>query len=307
MQNKITKFLAYNNKVSVISADTTNLVEEIRKIHDLTPTTTAALGRVATASSMMAFTDLKELTDNITIQIKGNGPIGNIVAITELENKKQANIKAYVENPHIELPLKANGKIDVGGAVGNNGYLNVIKQNDLTKANYNGLIPLVSGEIAEDFAEFFAKSEQKPTAIALGVLVDKNGVKRAGGYIINPMPDCTEEDISKIENAIKNSKTISEMLNEDLSLKEIAESITGDNNIQILEEELDVQYKCNCSKEKFERGILSLGKEEISKIIEEENKIETVCHFCHKTYEFNKEELEYLKEKAKKGVKHDNR
>lgn len=299
MKNKAIKFLAYNKKVSVMCIDTTELVEEIRKIHDLTPTATAAAGRVATVAAMMAHLEIKETTDNITIQIKGTGPIGSIVSVADLENKKMANIKIYVQNPHVELPLKPNGKIDVGGAVGRQGYLNVIKQNELTNSNYNGLIPLVSGEIAEDFTEFFAKSEQKPTAIALGVLVNKDGVKRAGGYIINPMPDATDEDISKIEEAIKNAKPISEMLDEGKRLEEIAKIVTGDESIEILERDLDVIYKCNCSKKKIERGIISLGKKEISEIIEEDGKLEAECHFCHKKYNFSIEELKEIEKGAK--------
>lgn len=299
MKNKAIKFLAYNKKVSVMCIDTTELVEEIRKIHDLTPTATAAAGRIATVAAMMAHLEIKETTDNITIQIKGTGPIGSIVSVADLENKKMANIKIYVQNPHVELPLKPNGKIDVGGAVGRQGYLNVIKQNELTNSNYNGLIPLVSGEIAEDFTEFFAKSEQKPTAIALGVLVNKDGVKRAGGYIINPMPDATDEDISKIEEAIKNAKPISEMLDEGKSLEEIAKIVTGDESIEILERDLDVIYKCNCSKKKIERGIISLGKKEISEIIEEDGKLEAECHFCHKKYNFSIEELKEIEKGAK--------
>ncbi len=299
MKNKAIKFLAYNKKVSVMCIDTTELVEEIRKIHDLTPTATAAAGRVATVAAMMAHLEIKETTDNITIQIKGTGPIGSIVSVADLENKKMANIKIYVQNPHVELTLKPNGKIDVGGAVGRQGYLNVIKQNELTNSNYNGLIPLVSGEIAEDFTEFFAKSEQKPTAIALGVLVNKDGVKRAGGYIINLMPDATDEDISKIEEAIKNAKTISEMLDEGKSLEEIAKIVTGDESIEILERDLDVIYKCNCSKKKIERGIISLGKKEISEIIEEDGKLEAECHFCHKKYNFSIEELKEIEKGAK--------
>lgn len=292
MENKITKFLAYNKRVAVMCLDTTELVEEIRKIHDLTPTTTAALGRVATVSTMMAHLNLKETTDNLTIQIKGNGPIGTIVSICELEDLRTATIKICADNSKVELPLKENGKIDVGGAVGNSGYLNVIRENELTKGKYNGIIPLVSGEIAEDFTEFFAKSEQKPTALALGVLVDKNGVKRAGGYIINPLPDATDEDITKIEQAISKSKPISAMLDENLSLEEIAKIVTGDENIEMLKKDLQVKYKCNCSREKFERGIKSLGKEEVQKIIEEDGKIDTECNFCHKKYHFSKENLE---------------
>ena len=299
MKNKAIKFLAYNKKVSIMCIDTTELVEQIRKTHDLTPTVTAAAGRVATVASMMAHLEIKELTDNITIQIKGTGPIGSMVAVSSLENKKMANVKMYVQNPHVELPLKPNGKIDVGGAVGAEGYLNVIKQNELTNSNYNGLIPLVSGEIAEDFTEFFAKSEQKPTALALGVLVNKDGVKRAGGYIINLMPDATDEEISKIEESLKIAKPISEMLDEEMSLEEIARIVTGDECIEILEQDLDVIYKCNCSKEKIERGIISLGKEEISKIIEEDGKLEAECHFCHKKYNFSIEELKEIEKGAK--------
>ena len=299
MKNKAIKFLAYNKKVSIMCIDTTELVEQIRKTHDLTPTVTAAAGRVATVASMMAHLEIKELTDNITIQIKGTGPIGSMVAVSGLENKKMANVKMYVKNPHVELPLKPNGKIDVGGAVGAEGYLNVIKQNELTNSNYNGLIPLVSGEIAEDFTEFFAKSEQKPTALALGVLVNKDGVKRAGGYIINLMPDATDEEISKIEESLKIAKPISEMLDEEMSLEEIARIVTGDECVEILEQDLDVIYKCNCSKEKIERGIISLGKEEISKIIEEDGKLEAECHFCHKKYNFSIEELKEIEKGAK--------
>ena len=299
MENKAIKFLAYNKKVSVMCIDTTELVEQIRKIHDLTPTVTAAAGRVVNVAAIMAYLETKEITDNITIQIKGTGPIGSIVAVAELENEKIANIKMYVQNPHVELPLKPNGKIDVGGAVGNQGYLNVIKQNEFTNSNYNGLIPLVSGEIAEDFTEFFAKSEQKPTALSLGVLVNKDGVKRAGGYIINPMPDATEEEISKIEEAIKKTKPISEMLDDGMTLEEIAKIVTGDENIETLEQDLDVIYKCNCSKEKIESGIISLGKEEISKIIEEDGMLEAECHFCHQKYQFSLEELKEIEKGAK--------
>ena len=299
MENKAIKFLAYNKKVSVMCIDTTELVEQIRKIHDLTPTVTAAAGRVVTVAAMMAYLETKEITDNITIQIKGTGPIGSIVAVAGLENEKLAIVKMYVQNPHVELPLKQNGKIDVGGAVGKQGYLNVIKQNELTNSNYNGLIPLVSGEIAEDFTEFFAKSEQKPTALSLGVLVNKDGVKRAGGYIINPMPDATEEEISKIEEAIKKAKPISEMLDDGMTLEEIAKIVTGDESIETLEQDLDVIYKCNCSKEKIKSGIISLGKEEISKIIEEDGKLEAECHFCHKKYNFSQEELKEIEKGAK--------
>ena len=299
MNNKIIKFLAYNKKVAVMCVDSTNLVEEIRNLHDLTPTTTAVLGRVATISTIMAFLNIKELSDSLTIQIKGNGPVGNIVSICDLENLKMASIKLYLDNPKVELPINANGKIDVGSAVGKNGYINIIRENEITKGKYNGLIPLVSGEIAEDFAEYFAKSEQKPSAVSLGVLVNKDGVKRAGGYIINPLPNCDEEIILKIEESLKNAKPISEMLDKGLTLVEIAKKITGDENIEVLEDDLDVQYKCTCTKDRIERGIISLRKTEISKIIEEDGKLEAKCQFCNRKYEFSKEELEALWKKSK--------
>lgn len=294
MQNKITKFLAYEGRVYVIISDTTALVDETRDIHDLTPTTTAAVGRIVTAMSMIAHTDLKDEKDSITAQFKGDGPIEGVTAITMLNNNKQARVKVYIKNPHVELPLNKEGKIDVGGAMGHSGFLNIIKQNEETLARYSGMVPFVSGEIAEDFTNFFAYSKQRPTAIGLGVLVDKNGVRKAGGYMINPMPDATEEDITKIEEALKNAGTISSMLDNNMSLLDIAKKITGDEKVSILEENLDVVYECDCSRETTENGFISLGKEELKKIIEEDGKAEVECHFCHKKYNFNKEELEEI-------------
>ena len=294
--NRITKFLAFNGKASLICANTTDLVEEIRKLHDLTPTTTAVMGRFATISGIIGLTEIKEKEDSMTIQIKGNGPVGSIVSVVKRENNTSI-IKAYLENSLIELPLKENGKIDVGSAVGNTGFLNIIKENELTETGYNGLVPLVSGEIAEDFTEYFAKSQQKPTVLALGVLVNKNGVESSGGYLINLMPDATEDEISKIENALEKAPSISKMLSDKLNLEEIAKIVTGDENVIILEDNLKIEYRCDCSKEKFERGLISLGKEEIQKIIEEDGHANTKCHFCGKEYNFGKEELEKLIEK----------
>ena len=293
----ITKFLAYEGKVAVIVADTTKIVEETRKIHDLTPTTTAALGRIVSAMAMIAHTDLKDEKDSITAQFKGDGPIESITAITMLKNKKISKVKAYIKNPHVELPLNDKGKIDVGGAIGHTGFLNVIKQNEETLARYSGMVPLVSGEVAEDFTSFFAYSQQKPTAIGLGVLVDKNGVKKAGGYIINPMPDVTDSEITSIEKALKNTDSISAMLDKGLDLIQIAKNITGDENIKVLEEDLDAEYKCDCSRKRTETGLISIGKDDLKKIIEEDGKAEIECHFCHKKYIFNKQELEKILDK----------
>lgn len=294
--DRIEKYLAYNGKVSLICANTTELIEEIRKIHDLTPTTTAAMGRFATICGIMGLTSIKENDDSITVQLKGDGPTGTIVGIIKRENNV-SKIKTYMQNSLVELPLKENGKIDVGGAVGHAGYLNIIKQSEVTDAEYNGLVPLVSGEIAEDFTEYFATSEQKPTVLALGVLVNKDGTQSAGGYMINLMPDATENEITKIEEALSKAPSISELLSENKSLSEIAKIVTGDENIELLEDDLEIKYDCDCNKEKFEKGLISIGKEDLTKIIEEDGKAEIVCQFCNKKYNFSKEELENLLKK----------
>lgn len=287
--DKIIKFLAYDGKVSLVSANTTYLVEKARKTHDLSPVATATLGRVLTISSMMAI-NLKNTEDKLTIQVRGNGPIGTIVVVANNFPK----LKGYVENPLVELPLKEQGKLDVGRAVGKEGFLNIIKDMRL-KEPYIGMTPLISGEIAEDFNHYFATSEQTPSVIALGVLVDCNGVKSAGGYLLSLMPDATEEEIKKIETSIKNIQPISKMLEEDLSLIEIAKRVTGDEDVRIIEENIIPVYECNCSKEKFEQGLIAMGEKELEDMIHTQEKIETVCHFCNKTYTFSKEELEELK------------
>ncbi len=289
------KGLAHEGKVSIIVTETTQLIESIRKLQDLTPTTTAVIGRVATISGMMGLTEIKEKEDSITAQINGRGPVGSIVSVIKRENQK-SYIKLYVQNPNIELPLNEKGKIAVGQAVGTDGFLNIIRENDLTAKSYNGLVPLVSGEIAEDFTEYFAKSQQKPTVIALGVLVDKNGVKRSGGYMIQLMPDATENEIEKIEKAIANSKPISSMLDEGMSLEQIARTITDDENALFLIDDLSIEFKCDCSKERFADGLASIGKKEIEDIIKEDGKANTKCHFCNKEYNFSKEELEKILE-----------
>ena len=248
--NRVAKFLAYEGKVSLVCANTTELVEEIRKLHDLTPTTTAAMGRFATISGMMGFTEIKEKDDYITLQINGKGPMGTLISVVRRDNTT-SKVKLTADNLHVELPLKSNGKLDVSGAVGKNGFLNIINKNDEIDTNYAGLVPLVSGEIAEDFTEYFAKSKQKPTVIALGVLVNKDGVKASGGYMIQLMPDATEEEIVKIEKALENIPSISEMISQNRSLEDIARTVTGDENIMILAQELDMKYECDCNKEKF--------------------------------------------------------
>ena len=288
MKDKIIKALAHNGKISITCANTTQLVEEARKTHDLSPVTTAAFGRLLTIASIMG-NEMKNQKDKLTVQVKGNGPIGTML----VTSNNIPQVKGYVGEPHVDLPLNEFGKLDVGEAVGYEGYINVIKDIGL-KEPYIGVSPLVSGEIAEDFANYFVNSEQRQSAVALGVLVDKNGVKSAGGYLITPMPDATEEEISKVEQAIFKAGAMSKMLDENLSLEEIAKKVTGDENIEILGDNITPEYKCDCSKEHMKDALISIGKKDLEEILKEDGKAELMCHFCNKKYTFTKEELEEM-------------
>lgn len=288
MSDKIIKLLAYKGKISIMCADTTQLVERARTIHDLSPVVTAGFGRMLTMSAMMG-AEMKNKKDKLTVQIKGNGPIEMMVVTAN----NGPEVKGYVINPHVDIPLNEFGKLDVSGAVGTQGYINVIKDIGL-KDPYVGISPLVSGEIAEDFANYLVTSEQRQSAVALGVLVNKDGVKSAGGYLINAMPDCTGEEISKIEQSIFKAGAMSKMLDENLSLLEIAKRITGDEYVQVIEENRVPVYHCDCSKENMTAGLVTLGKEELLDIIETDGKAEIECHFCNKHYHFSKKELEEI-------------
>lgn len=288
MKDKITKFLAYDGKIAIVCIDTTQLVEKARKTHDLSPLATAAFGRLLTITCMMA-QEMKNNTDKITIQIKGNGPIGNM--LTTANN--QSKVKGYVANPYVDLPLNEFGKLDVGGAIGEEGYIYVIKDIGL-KEPYIGISPLTSGEIADDFTNYFVNSEQRQSAVALGVLVNKDGVKAAGGYLITPMPDAKEEEIEKVEQAIFQAGAISKMLDENLTLLEIAKKITGDKKVKVIEEKIEPAYECDCSKEKMTKELATIGKKELEDMIHTDGKAELVCHFCHQKYQFSKEELEEI-------------
>ena len=295
MSDKIVKFLAHNGRISVICADTTQMVEEARNIHDMSPVVTAAFGRLLTITAIMA-TEMKGSKDKLTVQLKGNGPIGVMIATA---NNKPI-VKGYATNPVVELPLNEDGKLDVSGAVGYEGYINVVKDIGL-KDPYIGISPLVSGEIAEDFANYFVNSEQRNSAVALGVLVDKNGVKASGGYLINPMPDATEEDIVAVEQAIFKAGAMSKMLDQNLTLEEIAKKITGDENVEIIENNIAPEFKCDCSKEHMQDALMTIGKEELEDIIEKEGKAELVCHFCNKKYQFDRNDLENILKNIEKS------
>lgn len=286
--DEIQKFLAYNGKINITCISTTKLVENARKIHDLSPVVTAALGRCLTMGALMG-SNLKGEEDVVTLQIKGNGPIGTITVTSD----SKLRTRGYVTNPNVDIPLRKDGKLNVGEAVGKDGFLYVIRDIGL-KEPYVGMSKLVTGEIAEDFTNYYFISEQKNTAVALGVLINKNGVKSAGGFIVSAMPDATEDELFILENRMREAKPISQMLDENMSLLEIAKDITGDINIKVLEKEEKPVYECNCSKEKMEKALISIGKEELKKILQEDKKAEIVCNFCNKKYEFSKEELENM-------------
>lgn len=275
-------------RIRVFIATTTGLVEEARRVHDTSPTATAALGRSLTASVLMG-TMMKNDEDTLTFKIAGNGPAGNILVVA----KNNGNIKGEIINPSMDLPSREDGKLDVGGLVGKEGTITVIVDLGL-KEPYVGMSKLVSGEIAEDLAYYYAYSEQQPSVVSLGVLIDKDAsVKAAGGYIIQLLPGSTEEDIISIEEILKDIKPVSTLIDEGLSPEEILNSTFKDFEIQILEKK-EIQYKCDCSKEKIKNVIKSLGKKEIEDMINEDHGAEVVCHFCNTKYAFNEEELKKI-------------
>lgn len=281
--DRLVKFMSHVDMVKISVVETTKLVEEARKIHEMNPTPTAALGRTLTMAVLMG-TMMKNETDKLTIQILGDGPAGQIL----VSSNNKGEVKGYMANPLAEAPLKENGKLNVSGIIGK-GQLNVIKDIGL-KDPYVGNVPLQTSEIAEDFAYYYLMSEQIPSAVALGVLVDKDGsVKKAGGYVIQILPDTPEQIIKLIEDRIKESKPITEMLEEGKTLEEIATYISDDLGTYVVEE-VNPKYKCDCSRERMEKALISIGKKDIMELAEDEE-TEVECHFCNTKYKFTKEEI----------------
>ncbi|NLM22113.1 MAG: Hsp33 family molecular chaperone HslO [Peptococcaceae bacterium] len=287
MKDYLIKALAYEGQVRAYVAVTTNTVGEAQRLHGTWPTASAALGRTMTAGLMLGAT-LKD-EEKITIKIDGQGPLGVIM----VDVNAQGEVRGYVTNPQTHLALNKLGKLDVGGAVGTNGTLRVVK--DIGMRDYfTGQVPLVSGEIAEDFTYYLATSEQIPSSVGLGVLVNTdNSIQAAGGFMIQMLPGATEQTISAIEEKLKTIPPVSSMIQEGLKPEEILEKLLGPNNIQILDK-MEVCFKCPCSKERIAGALVSLGPEEITKIIEEDGQAEAVCHFCNNKYLFNRQELEQL-------------
>lgn len=285
--NNIKKYLAYNKSVRVMAIDATEIVQEIREIHNLSNLATAALGRVIIVSSMIAST-LKNEDDRLTVQIKGDGPLGNIVVCAD----KNLNVKGYIDNPDVELALNNEGKLDVSKGIGI-GTLTVIKDIGL-KDPYIGTCELLTGEIGDDFAYYFNVSEQTPSVVSVGVLIGKDGnVAKAGGYIIQPLPDCEDEVIDKLESINIKLPSMTFLMSEGRTIDDIVSNATGDENIETVYENT-AKINCDCSLKRIENTIIALGKEETLKILKEKGILELSCNFCNKKYSFNEEQIEKL-------------
>ena len=283
--------IAKDASVVASAVDATDIVAEIERIHKTSAVVTAALGRLSIAACMMGY-DLKNEKDTVTLRVKGGGPAGMLVAVAD----SHGNVKADVDQPVVELPLNAKGKLDVGGALGI-GVLSVIKDIGL-KEPYVGQTILVTSEIAEDLTYYFATSEQTPSSVALGVLMNKdNTVRQAGGFILQLLPGASEEVISTLENRLKEITSITSLLDAGNTTEMILEHILGDFGLEILDK-IPTQFACNCSRERIEKALISIGKKELQEMIDEGKTIEMNCHFCNKHYPVTVEELKGLLEKA---------
>lgn len=281
---------ALGGKVRAFAVRSTKLVEELRRRHDTFPTATAALGRTLTTATMMGA--MLKGEEKLTIQVKGSGPLGQIV----VDANAKGDVRGYVDHPHVHLPSNAMGKLDVAGAVGTEGFLYVIKDLGL-KEPYRGSVPIVSGELGEDFTYYFAASEQTPSAVGIGVLVAPDGaVISSGGLIVQLLPGLADDEIDAIERAISTLPPVSALIDQGLSPEEVIKWVLPDVQIQ---ESMDVQFKCECSRERVERTLISLGSEEIQAIIDEQGVAEVVCHFCNEAYQFEREDLEHILEQTR--------
>lgn len=291
MDDYMVRAIAGNAQIRAFACTTRNLVEEARKAHNTSPVMSAALGRLLTAGAMMG-SMLKGEKDLLTLQIKGDGP-GRGVTVTA---DAKGNVKGYPDVPDVILPANAKGKLDVGGALGN-GYLQVIKDLGL-KEPYVGKIELQTGEVAEDLTYYFAASEQVPSGVGLGVLMERdNTVKQAGGFIIQLMPFASEEVISKLENNLSKVAAVTSLLEAGNTPEQMLEILLEGFDIEFTDK-IPVQFFCNCTKSRVEKALISVGKKELKSMIEDGKTIEVNCHFCNRDYEFTVEELEAMYRKA---------
>lgn len=288
MEDHIIRATAAEGRIRAFAAVTKDIVQEAHVIHGTSGVASAALGRTLTAAAIMSRM-FKNEKDVLTIQIKGDGPLGGIIAVSDY----QSNVRGYVYNPEVYLPLSPVGKFDVAEAVGRNGYLNVIKDMGL-KEPYVGFVNLVSGEIGEDLAYYYAYSEQVPTVVSLGVLIgaDEN-VVTAGGYILQLMPGADESLVEFLEEKVLLTDSITYMLSEGMDPSRVLDELLGEKGLEITEK-VPCKYLCNCSRDRMERNLISLGGKELLEMAEEQHGAELQCHFCSKKYKFSEEDLREL-------------
>ena len=292
MSDYIVRATAGGGSIRAFAATTRDLVQHARKIHHTSPVASAALGRMLTAAAMMG-SMLKGEKDLLTLQIRGDGPLQGIVVTSD----SKAQVKGYVFNSNVEIPDRIPGKLNVSGAIGT-GHLSVIKDIGMREP-YAGKIELVTGEIAEDLTYYFAQSEQTPSAIGLGVLVETDtSIRRAGGFIIQLLPDATDEMIEKLEKKLATIPYVSDLLDMGQTPEDILQMILGDFDLKILDT-IPTTFYCNCTRERVEKALISIGKDELEKIIREDKKANLHCHFCGKEYDFDEKELAVLLEEAK--------
>lgn len=292
MGDYIVRATAADNQIRAFAASTKELVEKARAAHNTSPVATAALGRLLTGGVMMGVM-MKGEKDLLTLQVKGDGPIGGITVTAD----SQGHVKGYVENPDVLLPANALGKLDVGGAVGN-GMLRVIKDMGL-KEPYVGQVALETGELGDDLTYYFATSEQVPSSVGLGVLMEKdNTVKQAGGFIIQLMPFTDEKVIEALEKKISEVQSVTSMLNLGMTPEDILNELLGEFHPEI-SEKIPAEFHCDCSKKRVEKVLISLGKKELTSIINDGKPVELKCHFCNSGYTFTTEELKEILKKSR--------
>lgn len=294
MSDKIVRAISADGFVMAAAVSTRDLTEQARNIHHTLPVATAALGRALAAASMMG-NALKEDGASVSLQFRGGGPLGTVLAVSDNEG----NVRGTVDHPETDLPLRADGKLDVGGAVGREGMLTVIRDLNM-KEPYVGSVGLMGGEIAEDLAAYFVESEQIPTACGLGVLVDRDqSVRIAGGYLVQMLPGAGEDAISRVEGSLLAAGAVTALLEKYPDPAELLRAALSDFKLELLEES-PVEYRCTCSRERMERALISMGAAELRSLIDEQGGAELTCRFCDRVQTFTRAELETLLLAAKR-------
>ena len=300
MSDYLVKSLAFGGQIRAYAVDATETVSTAQKLHDTWSAASAALGRSLVGTLLLASASLQG-DETMTVKINGNGPVGGIV----VDGNANGTVKGYVQNPHVHLPLNDKHKIDVKGAVGTEGFLAVTKDLGL-KEPFTGQVPLVSGELGEDFTYYLAKSEQIPSSVGLSVFVNSdNSIETAGGFMIQVMPGAKEETISQIEKRLAEIPMVSEMMRDGKKPEDILNEILGAENVKVLDK-MPVSYHCDCSRERFLGVLTSLPTDQLQEMADEDHGAEAVCHFCGKKYQFTEDELrKIIKVKKQNGKKED--